>query len=143
MNLNEISGADFGRSLKGMGLNLLVTDVEQSAKFLCDVFGMKAYQPTKDFAIMTYGAEVFQLHHDRTFASHPLLGLVPESPPRGAGIEIRLYETDPDQAAVKAEQNGGHVLQEPSDKTHGLRECVILDSDGYAWVPSRPLDENT
>lgn len=144
MNLNEISGSDFGRSLKGMGLNLLVTDVERSAKFLCAVFGMKAFQPTKNFAIMTYGAEVFQLHHDSTFASHPLLGLVPETPPRGGGIEIRLFETDPDEAAAKVAQIGGHVLQAPSDKPpHGLRECVILDADGYAWVPSQPLDANT
>lgn len=69
-------------------------------------------------------------------SSHPLLDLLPENPPRGASCEIRLYHCDPDQAADKAEHAGGMVLQPPTDKPHGLRECYILCPDGYAWVPS-------
>ncbi|MDO6646849.1 VOC family protein, partial [Acinetobacter guillouiae] len=69
----------------------------------------------------------------------PLLGLLPENPPRGAGIEIRLYATDPDQTAERAEKAGHVVLQAPTDKPHGLREAYILCDNGYAWVPSRPL----
>lgn len=92
-----------------------------------------------DFAIITYGTEVFQLHSDATYAANPLLGLLPENPPRGAGIEIRLYDTDPDDAATKAERLGAMILQAPTDKPHGLREVYILCDDGYAWVPSRAL----
>jgi uncharacterized glyoxalase superfamily protein PhnB len=88
---------------------------------------------------MTYGDQVFQLHSDGTFAAHPLLGLLPENPPRGAGIEIRLYATDPDDACAKAKAAGFTILQPPLDKPHGLRECTLLCQDGYAWVPSRPL----
>ena len=44
-----------------------------------------------------------------------------------------------DAMASRAEAAGGHVLQAPANKPHGLRECVILDADGYAWVPSRGL----
>ena len=68
-----------------------------------------------------------------------MLGLLPETPPRGAGIEIRLYETDPDEAAAKAGAAGGTVLQVPTDKPHGLRETYILCENGYAWVASRAL----
>ena len=25
------------------------------------------------------------------------------------------------------------------DKPHGLRECIILDDDGYAWVPGMAI----
>jgi len=25
------------------------------------------------------------------------------------------------------------------DKPHGLRECIILDDDGYAWVPGKAI----
>jgi hypothetical protein len=25
------------------------------------------------------------------------------------------------------------------DKPHGLRECVLLDDDGYCWVPGVAL----
>ena len=89
---------------------------------------------------MTYGEDVFQVHADHTYHSNPLLGLLPESPPRGAGIEIRLYETDPEAACQAAEAAGGTVLQAPTDKPHGLREAYILCQDGYAWVPSRVKD---
>ena len=139
MDFETVSAGDFGRSLKGIGLNLLVRDVEASAAFLAEVFAMGVHRLSKDFAILTYGDDVMQLHSDGTFVGHPLLGLLPEAGARGAGAELRLYETDPDEAAQRAEAAGGHVLQAPANKPHGLRECVILDADGYAWVPSRAL----
>lgn len=139
MDFETVDAADFGASLKGMGVNLLVRDVGRQVAFLTELFGMKAFQPTEDFAIMTYGTDVFQLHVDGTYHSNPLLGLLPESPPRGAGIEIRLYDTDPDEVCARAEALGGTVLQGPTDKPHGLREAYVLCENGYAWVVSRAL----
>ncbi len=139
MDYNAIGAAEFGAGLRGMGLNLLVRDVGAQVAFLETVFGMKAFQPTADFAIMTYGGQVFQLHSDGTYHANPLLGLLPENPPRGAGIEIRLYDTDPEQACAVAEAAGGTILQGPTDKPHGLREAYILCGNGYAWVVSRPF----
>ncbi|UWQ32861.1 glyoxalase [Leisingera sp. M527] len=135
----EAIGADsFGRSLRGIGINLLVRDVPAEVAFLETVFDMRGHQVSKDFAIVTYGGQVFQLHSDGTYAENPLLGLLPENPPRGSGIEIRLYDTDPDEAVDRAEAAGFTVLQAPADKPHGLREAYILCENGYAWVPSRP-----
>ncbi|QFT58065.1 Glyoxalase-like domain protein [Sulfitobacter sp. THAF37] len=139
MNYDDTTPEAFGGSLRGIGLNLLVRDVARQIAFLETVFGMKAFQPTADFAIMTYGDQVFQLHSDGTYHSNPLLGLLPETPPRGAGIEIRLYDTDPDAACRQAETEGATVLQGPTDKPHGLREAYLMCENGYAWVPSRPL----
>lgn len=139
MDYETVSAQDFGASLTGLGLNLLVSDISRSATFLQDLFGMGVHRQSADFAILTYAGQVFQLHADGTFAQHPLLGLLPETQPRGAGVELRLYQTDPDTAAARAGALGGHVLQPPANKPHGLRECVILDADGYAWVPSRAL----
>jgi hypothetical protein len=66
---------------------------------------------------------------------------LPETPPRGAGIELRLHEADPDLAAQKTVQfPDAVILQAPTNKpVHGLREAVILCPNGYAWVPSRRL----
>lgn len=139
MDFETISPGDFGRSLTGLGVNLLVRDVRRSVAFLTGVFEMRAHRVTADFAIMTYGKQVFQLHADGTYHSHPLPSLLPESGPRGGGITLHLFETDPDAAAARAEDAGGMVLQAPADKPHGLRECVILCPDGYAWGPSRHL----
>ena len=139
MDYDSVSPADFGASLRGIGLNLLVRDVRAEARFLETVFDMRAHQATADFAIMACCGQVFQLHRDRTYHANPLLGLLPETPPRGAGIEIRLYDSDPDAACAMAEEAGGTILQGPTDKPHGLREAYILCENGYAWVPSRPL----
>ncbi|GAA6165684.1 hypothetical protein NBRC116590_33880 [Pelagimonas sp. KU-00592-HH] len=139
MDFETVSAADFGASLRGIGINILVRDVQALCAMLETVFEMKAHRVSKDFAILTYGDQVFQVHSDATYHSHPLPGLLPEAGARGAGVEIRLYDSDPDLCADRAEAAGMHVLQPPTDKPHGLREAYLLCGDGYAWVPSRPL----
>lgn len=139
IDFETVRPGDFGRSLKGIGLNLLVHDVEAQCGFLEIVFQVVTHRVSTDFAIVTYGDQLLQLHSDGTYHSNPLLGLLPENPPRGAGIEIRLYDTDPEEAVARAESYGAHILQAPTDKPHGLREAYILCENGYAWVPSRRL----
>ena len=141
MDYDTIDADRFGRALRGIGLNLLVRDVPAQCAFLAAVFDMKAHQVSADFAIVTYGDAVFQLHADATYHGNPLLSLLPEQPPRGAGIEIRLYDSDPDLAVTRAQTRGATVLQPPTDKPHGLREAYVLCENGYAWVPSRPKDD--
>jgi len=139
MGYETITADAFGRSLNGIGLNLVVRDVQGLCAFLDTVFALKSHQVADDFAIVTYGDQVFQLHGDATYHANPLLGLIPENPPRGGSIEIRLYDSDPDAAAMRAEAAGGTILHPPTDKPHGLREVYILCENGYAWVPSRAL----
>ena len=140
MDYETVPAADFGAALRGIGLNLLVRDLAAEVAFLETVFGLVCHRVSPDFAIVTYGDHLLQLHADHTYHSNPLLGLLPEAPPRGAGIELRLFDTDPDLAAERAETfAGATVLIPPTDKPHGLREACILCENGYAWVPSRPL----
>ena len=139
MDYETISAGDFGKSLRGIGINLLVRDVVEQCRFLEAVFLVKTHQVSADFAILTHGDQVFQLHSDGTYHSNPLQGLLPDNPPRGAGIEIRFYDTDPEEAIKRAKALDVVILQEPTDKPHGLREAYILCENGYAWVPSRPL----
>lgn len=141
MDYETVSAGDFGRSLRGIGLNLVVRDVEALARFLVDVFEMRAHRVSADFAILTYGAQVMQIHADHTYHSNPLPSLVPESGARGGGVEIRLYDTDPDAATARAEahDHATTILDKPANHPHGLREAVILCENGYAWLPSRRL----
>lgn len=141
MEYDTISPADFGARLRGLGLNLLVRDVRAEAEFLSAVFGMGVHRLSADFAILTYGDDILQLHADATYARHPLHALLPESAARGAGASLHLFDTDPDAAATRAGEAGGHILQAPANKPHGLRECCILSPAGYAWVASRPLTD--
>lgn len=140
MDYETVDPEDFGRSLTGLGLNILVRDVRSEARFLTEVFGMAAHRLSANFAIVTYHGQVFQLHADPTYSENPLLSLLPEAGARGAGAEFRLYETDPDAAVLRARTfDDAIILQEPTNKPHGLRECYILCANGYAWVPSRRL----
>lgn len=141
MDYETITPELFGAGLRGIGLNLLVRDVPVQAAFLSAVFQMTVHRLSADFAIMVYGDQVMQLHADHTYSTNPILGLVPESPPRGGGASLHLFDTDPDTAAACAEGAGGTILQPPTNKPHGLRECCILCPNGYAWVASRPLTE--
>lgn len=141
--MKTASGAQYGKSLQHMGLNLLVRDVKKTAAFLAEVLEAKTIRTDSNFAILMYGTQHFMLHQDGTYAENELLSILPEAGARGAGIEIRFYNTDPDIAeerSVKlAEKFNCTVLRSSSDRPHGLRECFILSEDGYCFVPSRKL----
>ena len=144
MDWNTVEAPAFGRSLSGLGLNIVVRDVLRTVRFLQTVFAMEAFRVSDKFAILRYGHQIFQLHADATYGANPLLDLLPDLQARGAGVELRLYDSDPDSAVALARSlDGVTILQEPTDKPHGLREAYILCPDGYAWVPSKPLPDRS
>lgn len=131
------SGAEIGKALRGFGVNLLVRNGTRSITFLCETLGFSLLRHERGFAILRLGEVLVQLHEDPTYHENPLPGLLPEHGPRGGGVELRLFECDPDQAEARARARGDMVFRECMDRPHGLRECYILDPDGYCWVPSR------
>lgn len=133
------SGAEIGRALREFGINLLVRDIPRTAAFLQAVLGFEVLRAERGFGLFRRGGVLVQAHEDATYGSHPLLGLLPEAGIRGAGVELRLFECDPDQAESAATAHGYMVLRESQDRPHGLRECFLLDPDGYCWVPSKRL----
>ncbi|MEX3017405.1 VOC family protein [Gymnodinialimonas hymeniacidonis] len=138
MDLETISAEDFGRTLTGVGLNLLTRDVRALAAFLTVTFGLTAHRLSDDFAIIRHGDALIQLHADGTYHSNPLPQLIPENPPRGGGAQLYLFGIDPDMAVQRAEKLGHHVIEPPANKPHGLREATILSPEGYAFSPAIP-----
>ena len=130
-----MSAEDYGRSLRGFGVNLLVRDVARAVAFQRDVLGVQVVYQNPDFAVMSHGGQQWMLHGDHTYGAHPLLALTGDGVLRGAGAELRLYDTDPDGAEARARAAGMTVLAASADKPHGLRECFLVDPDGYVWVP--------
>ncbi len=133
---------EYGRSLAGLGINLLVRDIARAVDFAERVLGATPVYADQDFAVLRYTkgrkpAE-WMLHKDPTYHAHPMLGLLNGVDIRGAGAELRLHDCDPDLAAAKAKELGHVVLAEAMDKPHGQREAFILDPDGYCWVPGIP-----
>ena len=131
-----MSAPDYGRSLRpGVGFNLLVRDVEKSVRFAEEVLGATASYWDKDFAAMRWAGGEWQFHADHTYSDNPLSGFLEGVEGRGVGVELRVYGVDPDRAEAAARAGGWTVLAGSMDKPHGLRECILIDDDGYAWVP--------
>ncbi len=131
---------DYGRTLKsGIGLNLLVTDVTAAVKFETQVLGAETVYANADFAVMRAGGSEWMLHGDHTYRDHEMAGVIAGVEARGAGLEIRLYGRDPDEAVAAAREGDWVVLSAALDKVHGQREAHIIDDDGYVWVPGIPI----
>ncbi len=131
-----MSAPELGRSFRaGLGVNLLMRDVGEGVRFAKEVLGATILHADADFAAIRFGESVWMLHHDNTYRGNVLRGLVDGLEGRGAGIELRVYGCPPDDAEARARALGFTVLAASIDKPHGLRECVILDHEGYAWVP--------
>ena len=149
--MQHMDAAEVGRALRGFGLNLLCRQVIPLAESIASVLEMRVIRANDDYAIIA-GPQVaksliIQLHADATYHANPLSSLLPEVGAgvgadvgagvgaRGAAAEFRLFDMDPDAAARRAEVAGWYILQPPTDKPHGLRECYLLDLEGYCWVP--------
>jgi len=128
----------YGRSLRGLTMNLLVRDITAALPFHREVLGAEVVYSDPHFAVLRYGESEWMLHADHTYLAHPLHTSLAEALPRGVGAELRLHGRDPDAAEAAARRLGCTVLAATTDKPHGLREVYLLDADGYLWVPDVP-----
>jgi catechol 2,3-dioxygenase-like lactoylglutathione lyase family enzyme len=129
---------DYGRSLHGLTLNLLVRDVSAALPFHREVLAAEVVYQDPDFAVLRRADAEWMLHADHTYDHHPVHPLLTSGRDRGIGAEIRLHGRDPDEAERAARRLGYTILAPATDKPHGLREAYLLDTDGYLWVPDVP-----
>jgi hypothetical protein len=78
------------------------------------------------------------VHADHTYLDNPLTGIIAGAETRGAGVELRLYGSIPTRPKAAARAGGWTVLAGAMDKPHGLREAVLVDDEGYVWIPAVP-----
>ncbi len=137
------SAPDYGRSLTGLGFNLIVRDVNQAVHFATEVLGATLLFRTDSFAALKLSGKDFMFHTNSTYRGNELYATLESDAPRGVGVELRCYAVDPDTAEAAARRHGYTVLAGSIDKPHGLRECMLLDADGYVWIPSRHLPKES
>jgi uncharacterized glyoxalase superfamily protein PhnB len=138
----RMSGADYGRSLTGLGFNLIVNDLERAIHFATQVIQAEVFFRTENFAAMKLGGQDFMFHIPSSYRGNELHATLISDAPRGVGVELRCYHVDPDAAEARARDLGYTILAGCLDKPHGLRECMIMDDDGFVWIPSRHLRPN-
>ena len=130
---------DYGRSLSGLGINLLVREIEAALAFQREVLDAEVVYCDPDIAVLRRNGVEWMLHAHHTYDAHPWYPIITSNAPRGIGVELRLHGRDPDAAEAAARRLGFEVLQAAADKPHGLREAYIADRDGFVWVPDIPL----
>jgi catechol 2,3-dioxygenase-like lactoylglutathione lyase family enzyme len=128
----------YGRSLRGLTVNLLARDIAAALPFHREVLGAEVIYSDPDFAVLRFQEAEWMLHADHTYLDHPLHTGLASAQARGMGAELRLHGRDPDAAEAAARRLGYTVLASAVDKPHGLREVYLVDTDGYLWVPDVP-----
>ncbi|MHB8573149.1 MAG: VOC family protein [Candidatus Dormibacteria bacterium] len=131
---------DYGHSLTGLSVNLIVRDISLSLPFYSQVLGLQVLYHDPDFAaIEGAGGTRIMLHADHTYEAMPWASALASDASRGLGAEIRLLVVDADAAAARAAQLGIEVLIPPRDAAHGWHECYLRDPDGYVFAVGTPV----
>ena len=134
-----MSASQYGRSLRGLTVNLIVRNMARMLEFQRLVLEAEIVYEDPDFAVFEgYGAQ-WMAHADHTYDHNPLEALLTLNQPRGGLVELRIHGCDPDRAEQQARQRGYQVVQASADKPHGLREAYLRDAEGYLWVPDRSI----
>jgi catechol 2,3-dioxygenase-like lactoylglutathione lyase family enzyme len=134
-----MSAADYGRTLFGLSVNLIVRDVARSLPFYTGVLELRLLYSDEDFAALEREGVRLQLHADHTYVRMPWAARLRDDSRRGLGAEIRILGLDPDAAEVRARDGGFTVLVPVRDWPHGWRDCVLEDPDGYTFAVGVPL----
>jgi uncharacterized glyoxalase superfamily protein PhnB len=124
----------YGRGLPPLSLNLIVRNVEKSVLFYERVLGAAVEYSDADFAALRVGSAALMLHADHTYDKHPWYGRLVADEPRGLGAEIRLLGMDPDAVEAQAVAAAAVIVQPATTKSHGWREVMVEDPDGYVWA---------
>jgi catechol 2,3-dioxygenase-like lactoylglutathione lyase family enzyme len=134
-----MSPEEYGRTLVGLSVNLIVRDTARSLPFYTDVLGLRVLYSDKDFAALEGKGAKLQLHADHTYERMPWAPRLAEPGRRGLGAEVRILGIDPDAAERRARDAGFTVLVPVRDWPHGWRDCVLEDPDGYTFAVGVPL----
>ena len=131
--------SNYSKELSGLTVNLLVNDVYKATEFIKNVIEADVIYQDIDFAAIEGFGSKWCFHADHTYEKHPLTDFISIKNKRGKGIELRLIGCNPDRAEMKAIKHGFKVICKSQNKTHGLRECYIIDDTGYCWVPCEKI----
>jgi hypothetical protein len=74
---------DYGRSLRGLTVNLLVCDLPRVRSFHLQVLAAEELYFDSDFAAYRFQGAEWMLHADHTYAAHPLHPMLKPMAPAG------------------------------------------------------------
>ena len=133
------SASEYSKDLSGLTINLLVNNIKLSVNFLHQIIKAKIIYQDPDFAAIEGFGSRWCIHSYHTYDTHPYINIIKNSKPKGLGIELRVVGCDPDKAEERARKENYIILSTSTDKAQGMRECFIVDHDGFCWVPCKTI----
>ena len=120
-------------------INLIVADLQRSAAFYHDVFGVPAEYQDDDTTMFRFNGTYLFLHR---YPAHQ--DAVSEDVLRLAQAGVGQFVTFVDDAdAVRGEldQLAVSVIAGPTDRPWGMRTITFADPGGYTWEINQRLKE--
>ena len=121
-------------------LMLVVSDVEASSRFYCDVVGLESGHGGDEYEQLLHDGEiVLQLHHDGAEEHHgPLADL---DHPRGNGAIAWFEVADFDAAVERVRASGARIHADVHENPNAKQlEIWFDDPDGFRVVLSGPSE---
>jgi uncharacterized glyoxalase superfamily protein PhnB len=125
---------DYGRGMRTFSVNLLVRELRVSLAFYERVLGAAVRYADDDFAVVKLLDFELMLHADHTYDHHPVYERLQTPGLRGTGAELRVFGIDPDLLEQRAREAGATIIQTTRDFSHGWRDVMLADPDGYIWA---------
>jgi uncharacterized glyoxalase superfamily protein PhnB len=129
------------RHFIGVTPGLLVDDVQAAAEYYRDVLGFEIRFTVDEPA--TFGivdrADV-SVHLTKSDPPGRRNGLAAAGP--GNGADFYVVVTDIDELYAELQGRDAKVIWEPHDMSHGMREFIIEDLNGYRMIFGEPVKDS-
>ena len=112
-------------NVKALTPQLRTTDLDGAVRFYTETLGFELAFRYEDF-YAGVGAGGFLLHLKLSDTTDPSVPFV-----RGEHLHLHITVDDLDGMFERVKAGSVTVVEEPTDREWGLRECVIEDLDGH------------
>ena len=119
-------------------INLIVADLQRSAAFYHEVFGVPAEYQDDDTTMFRFNDTYFFLHRDpahQDVVSDDALRLAQS----GVGQFVTFVD-DADAVRDELHQRAVSVIDGPTDRAWGMRTMTFADPGGYTWEITQRLN---
>jgi len=120
-------------------INLIVADLQRSAAFYHEVFGVPAEYQDDDTTMLRFNDTYVFLHRDpahRDAVSDDALRLAQS----GVGQFVSFVD-DADAVRDRLDRLAVGVIDGPADRPWGMRTMTFADPGGYTWEITQRLNE--
>ena len=118
-------------------INLIVGDLERSAAFYRDVFGLSVQHTDEDTAMFRFKDMYLFLQRGPAHRDAPA-GEVLVLAETGVG-QFVVIVSDVDAVRAEVDEHGVAVISSPTDREWGMRTMTFADPGGHTWEIAQEL----